>query len=1421
MIHSSVAPGFSVQGPREPLVARPGDEVLLPCSMDSAVPLQELEVEWLRTDQDTLVHLFSEGESRPESQDRSYRGRAELFPQEIPRGNFSLRLANVTAEDTGVYRCAVYTAQDSGQTTLELKEKKSLVVTGADRAVVSYPGGEVVLNCSVDTNVSLVKLEVQWMRTDSEVLVLLFSGGESRPESQHQSYRGRAELFLQEIHRGNFSLWLKDVRTEDKGQFVCRVFAENESAEATAELIELGSLEEVIMCVTVNLLRIVPLLAFLVSVPLWEYFKSHTPDTGVKAGIGLACASSLLSYLYGVFIQGYLTVLIVALSALLVCLTFQRICSAQNRCGAFCKKADGLIFSMLLDVLSLLVQNDVLDTLREYCRKVEAVIFSMLMFVLSLLYLASDLDTLRESLVVTGADRAVVSYPGGEVVLNCSVDTNVSLVKLEVQWLRTDSEVLVLLFSGGESRPESQHQSYRGRAELFLQEIHRGNFSLWLKDVRTEDKGQFVCRVFAENESAEATAELIELGSLEEVIMCVTVNLLRIVPILAFFNVALWEYFKSLSPDTGVRAGIGLACASSLISYLCGIYIQGYLTALIVVLSALVVCLIFQRICSSQNRCGAFCKKADGLIFSMLLDVLSLLVQNDVLDTLRESLVVTGADRAVVSYPGGEVVLNCSVDTHVPPEQLEVEWLRTDSEVLVLLFSEGESRPESQHQSYRDRAELFPQEIPRGNFSLRLKDVRTEDKGQFVCRVFGEHESAEATAELIELGLGPGLWDLLLLRLWQVKSWHCLRPQSFTYRLRAEDTVAGPSQAVADHWSRTLRHLAVLTNEAHGQRCSFKSTAQATWSSLVIVSQIPSGFLDLKWLPLRGYIPLWGSLEEVIMCVTVNLLRNVPVLSFFNVALWEYFKSHTPDTGVKAGIGLACASSLISSLCGIYIQGYLAALIVVLSALVVSLTLQRICSDRGLWGDFCQKAAVVIFSMLLFVLSLLYLASVLDTLRGFSVQGPKEPLVARPGGEVLLPCSVDSAVPLQELEVEWLRTDPDTLVLLFSEGESRPESQHQSYRGRAELFPQEIPRGNFSLMLANVTAEDSGVYRCAVHTAQGSGETTVELKEQERLVVTGADRAVVSYPGGEVVLSCSVDTNVPLQELEVEWVRTDPDTLVLLFSEGESRPESQHQSYRGRAELFPQEIPRGNFSLRLKDVRTEDKGEYMCRVHTDLGSANTTAELEQLRFSTAHIWILLLALSALGVVILTSVPTCQFLLKKRETRRGWRCCLVNCVTPGLLLSVAFILWGQTEGFLQESVTCATVSVLRILLVSMMAPYSHRYPARAQVGLYVLGSSVLPAVSAIALTAELILKAEKGRRTLTDLRLVVLPCQILLVVCWLVLLMYADYEEKKNSGDQLDCYLKTCHIIFSSSLLCHFFNMAGKELDCKVSFSHQS
>jgi len=80
-------------------------------------------VEWRRTDsEETLVHLFLEGESRPEVQQQDYQDRAHFFTDQIQHGNFSLRLDNLTAEDEGNYTCKVYSQRDSGETEVQIKD---------------------------------------------------------------------------------------------------------------------------------------------------------------------------------------------------------------------------------------------------------------------------------------------------------------------------------------------------------------------------------------------------------------------------------------------------------------------------------------------------------------------------------------------------------------------------------------------------------------------------------------------------------------------------------------------------------------------------------------------------------------------------------------------------------------------------------------------------------------------------------------------------------------------------------------------------------------------------------------------------------------------------------------------------------------------------------------------------------------------------------------------------------------------------------------------------------------------------------------------------------------------------------------------------------------------------------------------------
>ncbi len=117
---------------------------------------------------------------------------------------------------------------------------------------------------------------------------------------------------------------------------------------------------------------------------------------------------------------------------------------------------------------------------------------------------------------------------------------------------------------------------------------------------------------------------------------------------------------------------------------------------------------------------------------------------------------------------------------------------------------------------------------------------------------------------------------------------------------------------------------------------------------------------------------------------------------------------------------------------------------------------------------------------------------------GFTVHGPSGPVVAPLGSSVVLPCYVDELILMKDLQVEWRRTDSETVVQLFLDGESRPEFQHEGYRDRAHFFTDQIQHGNFSLRLDNLTAEDEGGYTCKVYSQQDSGETVVQIKHGER-----------------------------------------------------------------------------------------------------------------------------------------------------------------------------------------------------------------------------------------------------------------------------------------------------------------------------------
>ncbi|XP_043086952.1 uncharacterized protein LOC122333418 [Puntigrus tetrazona] len=323
---------------------------------------------------------------------------------------------------------------------------------------------------------------------------------------------------------------------------------------------------------------------------------------------------------------------------------------------------------------------------------------------------------------------------------------------------------------------------------------------------------------------------------------------------------------------------------------------------------------------------------------------------------------------------------------------------------------------------------------------------------------------------------------------------------------------------------------------------------------------------------------------------------------------------------------------------------------------------------------------------------------------GFLVTGPSGPLVVPLGSSVVLPCYVDEPLPLKGLKVIWVRTDANTLVHVYQDYESRPEAQYQDYRDRVCFFTDEMERGNYSVHLDHVRAEDKGFYRCKVYTEQESEETLVEIKAVEHLKVSGSNHPVSASAGEDVTLNCSVDSHIRPEEIdEVAWRKAAKNEIiqVLVFAKNEMVPADER--YRDRAHFFPEEIPKGNFSLRLKSVRTEDKGVYACQVHAGNFSANATSVLEQLGFSVLHGVVLFLCIAASGSALLLlylnrTAPNTNLFLQTS----------VGCV-PNLFMFFAFLFWGVIEGYLSETVACCAHYFLRPLLLLWTAPHSEHFP----------------------------------------------------------------------------------------------------------------
>ncbi|XP_009988835.1 PREDICTED: HERV-H LTR-associating protein 2, partial [Tauraco erythrolophus] len=189
------------------------------------------------------------------------------------------------------------------------------------------------------------------------------------------------------------------------------------------------------------------------------------------------------------------------------------------------------------------------------------------------------------------------------------------------------------------------------------------------------------------------------------------------------------------------------------------------------------------------------------------------------------------------------------------------------------------------------------------------------------------------------------------------------------------------------------------------------------------------------------------------------------------------------------------------------------------------------------------------------------------------------------------------------------------------------EKQDPDYRNRTQLFHENIPSGNASLKLTNLTVTDEGSYNCYV----GTQETKTE--EEVTLHIRGE---VSNVEGNSTAIPCEYNNNTTnTKGFSVVWTLNRNALISTLASFN-----GTFHSYQPQVQ-----INQSDFSLMLHNLTADYSGEYLCNVSTPHYTKLTVRTLQV--GNTSKIAVGVIAALVAGVVIIAVVAgVCVYALSK-------------------------------------------------------------------------------------------------------------------------------------------------------------------------------
>uniref|UniRef100_A0A3B5AUX0 Ig-like domain-containing protein n=1 Tax=Stegastes partitus TaxID=144197 RepID=A0A3B5AUX0_9TELE len=117
----------------------------------------------------------------------------------------------------------------------------------------------------------------------------------------------------------------------------------------------------------------------------------------------------------------------------------------------------------------------------------------------------------------------------------------------------------------------------------------------------------------------------------------------------------------------------------------------------------------------------------------------------------------SSAQENITAELGQDVILPCGGPNN-NDSFIAAEWVRPDQQPdYVLFYRDGKCHPQFQHPLFKNRTDLQDKQMKDGDVSLVLNDVKMEDTGTYVCRVFLKEtiDRQSAIVKIVHLEVHP------------------------------------------------------------------------------------------------------------------------------------------------------------------------------------------------------------------------------------------------------------------------------------------------------------------------------------------------------------------------------------------------------------------------------------------------------------------------------------------------------------------------------------------------------------------------------------------------------------------------------------------------------------------------------------------